>query len=136
MILHTQTTTVYEASGLVWVHAKHMLLRIRTNYFMQLVAQCPAPQWTQTTADAIHVTLRWSDEGGWRGAYTVFDAYDTRVSTMPIARLQRRWRRVLRERRGRRLTALAMSAHARLGRASALHALDSEVLGLISNFVQ
>jgi hypothetical protein len=134
MILQTQTTTVYEASGLVWVHAKHMLLRIRSTYLVQLIAQCPAPHLTQAVADAVQVSLRWSDEdeGGWRGAYTVLDAHDTRVSTMPIARLQRRWRSVL---RGRRLTALAMSAHARLGRASALHALDNEVLGLISNFV-
>jgi hypothetical protein len=83
-------------------------------------------------APRMRIIVEWDSGDGLYATCLICRICDIRVSPMPIIHMQRRRRHVL---RSRKLTALAMGAHARLGEASALHTLDNEVLGLIAQFV-
>ena len=126
-----------------------MLLRmpplIRTLYFEQAIAHCVSADITLfktlvSQTPMFTLTMHWDDGNGQgvrRTRVSCMTAY-SRVPTALIVRAQRRWRRARRQRldRQQRRAMLAMGAHARLGHASPLYALDEGLLQLVASFVR
>ncbi len=140
--------TLLPRSGLLLLPGKHALLFVPAHMRAPLgppLQRCDGAVLTTVLRDAeprVILEVYWRRDDA--GMLTVMaapaaapgaDAF-ARVPTLPLARLQRRWRAALRSRRQARRevrrAALAMAFHPRLGAASPLASLTLDALRLVA----